>query len=122
EAGWLLGRPAPRDADEAEEAARELLAKGFRSVVVKGGHLSGAPVDVVAWKDGSRRLRRRERSPSSLRGTGCRFGAFLATRLAQGLKVDQAAEAAHLYLGQLLRAERTPTVASRGVSRGRSGQ
>jgi hydroxymethylpyrimidine/phosphomethylpyrimidine kinase len=103
EAGWLLGRAPPRTPPEAERAARELCARGFGGIVVKGGHLRGAPVDVVAWDKDVTLLRRPVRRPHRWRGTGCRLASFLAAKLAQGESFPHAARLAHAYLGRLFR-------------------
>jgi hydroxymethylpyrimidine/phosphomethylpyrimidine kinase len=85
ELGWLVGRAAPRSLDEVKVLAASLLADGFEAVVVKGGHLAGAPVDVLVVREkvvtfrGVRLARPKER-----RGTGCRFASTLVTRLAMG--------------------------------------
>jgi hydroxymethylpyrimidine/phosphomethylpyrimidine kinase len=92
ELAWLLGRKeAPRSVDEVTELALALLADGFAAVVVKGGHLPGTPVDVLAspgrvLRFAGQRLVRTEKQ----RGTGCRFAATLATRLALGRDGRQA--------------------------------
>jgi len=104
EAAWLLGiRRASLTAGWAEDAARRLLALGFLAVVVKGGHLRGQAVDVVA--DGSGvRLLDGPRLGASLRGTGCRFASALAARLALGDGPREAASAAKAAVARALRA------------------
>jgi hydroxymethylpyrimidine/phosphomethylpyrimidine kinase len=65
------------------EAARHLLSLGPKAVVLKGGHLGGERADDLLLDEtgerwfGARRLRRRGR------GTGCRFAAAIASRLAR---------------------------------------
>jgi hydroxymethylpyrimidine/phosphomethylpyrimidine kinase len=105
EAAWLLeeGRP-PSTPEEATRLALALLSKGFAAVVVKGGHLEGAPVDVLATAAGVQHFpgTRLPRTPSQ-RGTGCRFASTLATRLARGEEAGRAVEGAQAavrtYLG-----------------------
>jgi hydroxymethylpyrimidine/phosphomethylpyrimidine kinase len=102
EAGWLLGTAPPRNVAEAEGAAQKLLALGFGGVVVKGGHLRGPPVDILAFEGGTVRFIRRRRSKHRWRGTGCRFASALATFLARGHTLPRAVRAAHQYLGLIL--------------------
>ncbi|MGQ0507444.1 MAG: bifunctional hydroxymethylpyrimidine kinase/phosphomethylpyrimidine kinase [Myxococcaceae bacterium] len=87
EAGWLLGRLAPSTEAEAAAAARDLLAKGFGAVLLKGGHLEGRPSDFVAVAGETKvwvlRGRRLTRTPAQ-RGTGCRFSSAVAAQLALG--------------------------------------
>jgi hydroxymethylpyrimidine/phosphomethylpyrimidine kinase len=92
EAAWLLGGRRER---EPGRSAERLVSLGFGAAVVKGGHLRGRPVDVVADAGGTHRLegRRLPRAPS-VRGTGCRFASALAVGLARGEPVPHAAAAA----------------------------
>jgi len=104
ELGWLLGRSTPRSLGEAKEMAATLLAEGFRAVVLKGGHLPGAPVDLLALPDRLVAFRGPRLSPRpEARGTGCRFASTLATRLALGdgaeAAVRSARRAVRRYLG-----------------------
>lgn len=97
EAGWLLGwKKAPTAKTQALEAAQTLVERGFGAAVVKGGHLVGAPADVVCTAAGVRFLEglRLVRSAKHHRGTGCRFAATLAAYLARGETVEQGARVA----------------------------
>jgi hydroxymethylpyrimidine/phosphomethylpyrimidine kinase len=88
---------------EMEDAARALHALGPRYVVVKGGHLSGAAVDVVF--DGSRfeRLEATRIETRHTHGTGCVFSAAIAARLAHGAAVPQAIRDAKLFITHAIR-------------------
>ena len=90
EAGALLGRPV-EDLAGMREAARALIAFGARSVLVKGGHLDGDPVDVFADEWSVRELRA-ARLPGSLRGTGDLLAVSAAAALARGATTLQAVE------------------------------
>ena len=87
----------------AEDAASQLLALGFRAVVLKGGHLSGRAVDVVADGKGVRRLDGPRLAHRKARGTGCRFASALAAGLAQREPLDRAALAAKRAVARYLR-------------------
>jgi hydroxymethylpyrimidine/phosphomethylpyrimidine kinase len=92
-------------------AAHELLAWGPRAVLLKGGHLQGSRADDLlamatargahtdTWLS-SRRLDR------SSRGTGCRFASALATHLARGETMAEAASAAKQLVRRYLLAAR----------------
>jgi hydroxymethylpyrimidine/phosphomethylpyrimidine kinase len=69
---------------DSRRAARALIALGARAVVVKGGHLDGAPIDVV--DDGREVIELDgERLPGRhTHGTGCTFASAIAARLARG--------------------------------------
>jgi hydroxymethylpyrimidine/phosphomethylpyrimidine kinase len=75
EAEALLGGPAD---------ASKLLALGPRAVLLKGGHLQGVPVDVLATAAGAERFSA-PRIDARARGTGCRLASAIAAGLARGL-------------------------------------
>ena len=88
EAGLLLGTQID-DAGAMERAARRLIDMGPRSVVLKGGHLPGEPVDLLfdgtdALMYGKRRIER------TVHGTGCVFSSTLLAFLALGYPMKEA--------------------------------
>ena len=87
EASELTGLPV-RDTLEAATAARALLDRGARAVLVKGGHLAGDEVTdvlVLAGRaDAVAFTRTRVRHARRVRGTGCALSAAIAARLALG--------------------------------------
>jgi len=97
EAAWLLGDAAvARSPEQAARLAERLASHGFAAVIVKGGHFAGDAVDVLCERSGVKYLRgariRRMRAPA--RGTGCRFASVLATALARGEPIGEAASEA----------------------------
>lgn len=98
EAAWLLGDPEV----PPEWAAEQLVALGFGAAVVKGGHLRGRAVDVVADREGVTRLDG-PRLKAKRRGTGCRFASVMAARMAQGAPARAAAAAAKEAVARYLR-------------------
>lgn len=104
EAAWLLGLPAVRTVEEAAEAGRALVARGFGSVLVKGGHREQGAVDVLCTPGKTRLLtgKRLQRSPER-RGTGCRLASALAAELGRGRSVEAAARRAKAHVLQYLR-------------------
>jgi hydroxymethylpyrimidine/phosphomethylpyrimidine kinase len=102
EAGVLLHRRAPVDLAEMRRAAedlRRLLAhSGSRWVLVKGGHLSGDPIDVLY--DGSRmiELPSQRIETRHTHGTGCTLSAAIAALLPQRADVAQAVADAKQYV------------------------
>jgi hydroxymethylpyrimidine/phosphomethylpyrimidine kinase len=97
EAGWLLGWEGPvQTLAEAKEAASALAGRGFGAVVVKGGHLRGAKVDVVCESGSAPVLLEGARLPRRAlehRGTGCRHASAMAVALSRGQGVLRAARA-----------------------------
>src|SRR5262245_25435478 len=105
EARALLGLSAdPGDADALEEAARELVRRGARAALVKGGHAEGAEaVDVLCTAESCERLRAVRVPRPGARGTGCRLASALAAGLALGMPLPEAARAAKEFVTAYLR-------------------
>jgi hydroxymethylpyrimidine/phosphomethylpyrimidine kinase len=73
-----------------ERAAQVIAARGPRHVLIKGGHLSGAAVDLL-WSDGRAILLSGERIETRhTHGTGCTLSAAITARLARGEDVATA--------------------------------
>lgn len=104
EAAALLGREI-RGADDARAAAVELRARGARAVLLKGGHLRGDPVDVLADEVGVRCFED-ARLPGTMSGTGCTLAAALACELARGSPLSGAVRAARAYVRAKIAASR----------------
>ncbi|MBN2383385.1 bifunctional hydroxymethylpyrimidine kinase/phosphomethylpyrimidine kinase [bacterium] len=96
-------RPLETGAD-LEKAARKLLTTGARAVLLKGGHRSGPPVDVL-WDGSSFREFVAERQPGGpWRGLGCTLSSAITCQLASGANYDQAISRAKKYVSQVLAA------------------
>ena len=83
--------------DAMLDAARELQALGPHAVLLKGGHLRGDPVDVLATSE-SVEVFGDARLPGELRGTGDTLAAALACELARGISLVEAVAAARDYV------------------------
>jgi hydroxymethylpyrimidine/phosphomethylpyrimidine kinase len=84
-------------------AARDLHAFGPRTVLVKGGHLDGDPVDVLFDGRRTEELRARRIETRHTHGTGCTLSAAIAARLALGQEAIEAVRGAKAYLTEALR-------------------
>lgn len=102
EAEALLGHPV-RDLAAMREAARELVARGLRAVLVKGGHLEGDPVDVLFDGRGIVELQAPRIRTLNTHGTGCTYSAAIAARLALGAELATAVRGAKEYLTEAIR-------------------
>jgi hydroxymethylpyrimidine/phosphomethylpyrimidine kinase len=92
--GGSIGNPA-----EMRAAGERLLALGCRSVLVKGGHLSGQTVsDVLVTKTGARVWESPRVSTRHTHGTGCTLASAIAAGLAQGLHIEAAVDRARAYV------------------------
>lgn len=103
EAQRLLSRTI-ENKDEMVAAAHALAAMGPRAVLLKGGHLSGDPVDVLVV-NADTRVYRETRLPFHMRGTGCVLAAALACEIAKGKPLIAAVEAAREYVRKKIEAQ-----------------
>ena len=77
--------------DDMERAGRELVARGARAALVKGGHLRGpVVVDVLVTASGVRRFERPRIETTSTHGTGCTLSSAVTAGLALGRTLDEA--------------------------------
>jgi hydroxymethylpyrimidine kinase/phosphomethylpyrimidine kinase/thiamine-phosphate diphosphorylase len=98
EAEVLTGQARP------EEAARRLLARGARAVLIKGGHRDGPPIDRLYQSDGTVRSFDGPRLDTPhTHGTGCALSAAMAAHLARGAGLGDAIAAAKADLTAALR-------------------
>ena len=88
EAGQITGM-MPDDLEAMKRAAEQIASLGPKNVVIKGGHLSGQPVDLLF--DGKEfRTRERKRMEKVIHGTGCAFSSLMLSFLVLGLPVQEA--------------------------------
>ncbi|MFD9003182.1 bifunctional hydroxymethylpyrimidine kinase/phosphomethylpyrimidine kinase [Streptomyces sp. NPDC059582] len=80
------------------EAAAAVLACGPRWVVIKGGHLSGAAVDLLTDGTEEHWLRAPRHDNRHTHGTGCTLASAIASHLAMGRSVPEAVSAAKEYV------------------------
>lgn len=96
EAAALLERAAI-PADALAETAAALRDRGVHAVLLKGGHLAGDPVDVLADAAGIERFSG-SRIAAQMRGTGCTLAMALACELAFGAELRAAVRAARSFV------------------------
>lgn len=103
EAALLVGRPL-MSAQDMEQAARALLGKGARAVLLKGGHLPGDTViDLLVTNTGEKFWMQAARinSPNT-HGTGCTLSSAMAAHLALGETLVDAVQHARAYVREAL--------------------
>lgn len=116
---------AVADLDGALRAARALVARGARAALVKGGHLPGAPGDVLAWEGGETVLHNESGGGGDaargggvrpdVHGTGCHLASATAALLAYGTPLRAACEGARAYLSEAVQAAARPGPGARHV-------
>jgi hydroxymethylpyrimidine kinase/phosphomethylpyrimidine kinase/thiamine-phosphate diphosphorylase len=89
--------------EEMEEAAKRLQAMGPRHILLKGGHREGDAIDILLAGQSVHKLPAERIDTTSTHGTGCSYSAALATLLAQGLPLVNAAETAKLFINEAIR-------------------
>jgi hydroxymethylpyrimidine kinase/phosphomethylpyrimidine kinase/thiamine-phosphate diphosphorylase len=82
----------PSNTDEMLEAGQSLQALGARNVLIKGGHLDGAAIDLLLIDDQVHQLSSPRFDSVNTHGTGCTLSAAIATFLAQGNPLKRAVE------------------------------
>jgi hydroxymethylpyrimidine kinase/phosphomethylpyrimidine kinase/thiamine-phosphate diphosphorylase len=103
EAAALTGRPV-RTLEEMEAAARQLQMMGARHVLLKGGHREdGDATDLLLCGNVLLPLAGERIASSSTHGTGCSYAAALATLLAQGEALSDAARRAKHFIAAAIR-------------------
>ncbi|MCM2295140.1 bifunctional hydroxymethylpyrimidine kinase/phosphomethylpyrimidine kinase [Rhodoferax sp.] len=105
EAALLVGRPLTSVHDMAQAAA-ELLARGARAVLLKGGHLAGDVVtDLLLQASGDPLWMEASRiDTGNTHGTGCTLSSAIAAHLALGATLTQAVQQAREFVRHALQA------------------
>ncbi|MGW7006395.1 bifunctional hydroxymethylpyrimidine kinase/phosphomethylpyrimidine kinase [Streptomyces sp. NPDC054933] len=80
------------------DAARAILAFGPRWALIKGGHLPGAPVDLLSDGTEEHWFRAPRHDNRHTHGTGCTLASAIASYLAKGVGVPEAVGSAKRYV------------------------
>ena len=87
-----------RNKFEMEAAAKEIQQMGAENVLLKGGHLEGAPSDVLVTKDELIWFPGERIVPGKVHGTGCTLASSCATLLGAGYPPKESVTQALAYL------------------------
>lgn len=98
EAAALTETPQAQSIDEMTAQGRLLIEAGAKAVLVKGGDLSGAPVDVLVADGETRLFQGRRVETRHTHGTGCALSSAIAARLGKGESLIDAVAAAKIWL------------------------
>ena len=104
EASALVGEPL-ESLDQAPAAAKKLLARGVKAVLIKGGHLANGEGDCWDWFESSSCgfWLKAPRLARDCRGTGCALSSAIAAALALGWPLPDAVVLGRAYLQRSLR-------------------
>ncbi|MDP3232393.1 MAG: bifunctional hydroxymethylpyrimidine kinase/phosphomethylpyrimidine kinase [Myxococcales bacterium] len=97
EAAALTGRTVETLA-QSKDAAKALAQLGARHVLVKGGHLDGAPIDVLLTEGTLHELHAERIDTKHTHGTGCTYSAAIVARLSLGAPLLTAVTEAKAWL------------------------
>ncbi len=104
EASALTQTPLAGNADQMAAQARRLCEAGARAALVKGGDLSGEPVDVLFEAGEKRVFHGRRIATRHTHGTGCALSSAIACELAKGAPLIDAIATAKAWLEGALEA------------------
>ena len=94
------GRSGGINEEDMEKAARAIHSLGPKYVLIKGGHLKGAPIDTLF--DGKRfylyKGKRLKGRKEKFHGTGCLLSSAIAAEIAKGINIRLAVKTAKEYL------------------------
>jgi len=102
EASALI-RSKVEDRSSMKDAAMRIKEFGPRYVVIKGGHLPGAPMDLLYDGAGFREFTNTRYETVHTHGTGCTFASAIAAGLAKDLSTQEALAQAKHYITAAIR-------------------
>ncbi|MBV8715503.1 MAG: bifunctional hydroxymethylpyrimidine kinase/phosphomethylpyrimidine kinase [Chloroflexi bacterium] len=102
EAEVLVGHTLETD-EEFRQAAREIVAMGPRSVVMKGGHRAGDATDILFDGHEFVVFESERFDTKNTHGTGCTLSSAIAAGLARGLSVHESVGEAKRYVTEAIR-------------------
>jgi hydroxymethylpyrimidine/phosphomethylpyrimidine kinase len=91
-----------RGLDAMRRAAKMLRDLGARSVLIKGGHLRGDPIDVLLHDGKWTELRGPRLDTRHTHGTGCTLSAAITAQLAAGVPLTEACVRAKRFLTEAI--------------------
>jgi len=95
ELAQLTGRKSIAGMEDEAASAKELLGRGCKAVLVKGGHREGSKaVDYLYDASGKREFTTERIATNNTRGTGCSLASLIAAGLALGYRMPEAIESA----------------------------
>lgn len=103
----VLARHSIATVADIDKAAKEILKRGCKALLIKGGHMEGSTkADRLYFADNSKPLTFATETISSLNthGTGCTLSSAIAAFLARGLKLEEAVAMAKNYVSQAIKA------------------
>jgi hydroxymethylpyrimidine/phosphomethylpyrimidine kinase len=92
-----------RTVEEMRTASRRLLDSGCANVLIKGGHMEGAPVDLLATATEILEYPGERIATPHTHGTGCTYSAAITAELARGTALPEAVAKAKRFITAAIR-------------------
>ena len=89
---------AIKNPEDMRKAAKAIHKMGCGSVIIKGGHLEGEPIDILFDGTDFHQFMSARVNTKHTHGTGCTFSAAIAANLALGLDIASAVSCAKEYV------------------------
>jgi hydroxymethylpyrimidine/phosphomethylpyrimidine kinase len=87
---------------QMKEAARRIVDLGVPSVLIKGGHLNGNPIDILLCNGVFIEFPSPRIDTEHTHGTGCTYSAAIAACVARGLSIPNAVERAKRFIHEAI--------------------
>jgi hydroxymethylpyrimidine/phosphomethylpyrimidine kinase len=97
EAG-IMAQMEVHDLESMKEASKKIADLGPKAVLVKGGHLEGAAVDILYWNGEFQTFTAPRIDTRHTHGTGCTYSAAITAELAKGNPLTGAVETAKRFI------------------------
>lgn len=88
---------------DMRRAAEMLVERGCANVLVKGGHLEGAPVDVLLCEGEFTEFASERIDTPHTHGTGCTYSAAITAELAKGVPLREAVARSKRFIAEAIR-------------------
>jgi hydroxymethylpyrimidine kinase/phosphomethylpyrimidine kinase len=98
----ILGNMTVETPDQMKEAAKRIADLGVPSILIKGGHLNGDPLDILLHQGAFTEFPAPRIKTKHTHGTGCTYSAAITAFLARGLSIPDAVEQAKRFIQQAI--------------------
>jgi len=84
------------------QSGRAIIGIGANAALIKGGHLTGNPVDILVTESGSVRFAGSRITTENVHGTGCTLGSAITALLAAGYPLESAVRDSREYVRRVI--------------------
>ena len=91
-----------RNEEDMIQSGRAIIGFGTKAALIKGGHLTGNPVDILVTGSGSVRFAGSRITSENVHGTGCTLGSAITAYLAAGYPLESAVRNSREYVRRVI--------------------